>query len=228
MGAEAAPRADGRTFLVLMGAPGAGKGTQATRLADTLGLCQLSTGDLLREAIKAGSEIGRAAEATMRRGDLVDDATILALVREELGRARCAGGAVFDGFPRTPAQAEGLARLLTDLGERLRRVIFIQVDQEEVVRRLSSRRICEGCGRIYAGEAAAAGSDGAGGTCATCGGRLVQRPDDQPDAIRHRLVVYREQTAPLLESYRAQGLLREVDGAGDPGRIQERVLQEAR
>ena len=208
-----------------MGAPGAGKGTQATRLAEALGLCQLSTGDLLREAIKAGSEIGRAAEATMRRGDLVDDATILSLVREELGRARCAGGAVFDGFPRTTAQAEGLAHLLAELGERLRRAIQIDVDQDEVVRRLSARRICEGCGRIYAGDTAAGG---AGGTCAACGGRLVQRPDDQPEAIRHRLVVYGEQTAPLLEMYRAQGLLREVDGSGDPARIQERVLREAR
>jgi adenylate kinase len=215
----------GRTFLILMGAPGAGKGTQATRLAETLGLCQLSTGDLLREAIKAGSEIGRAAEATMRRGDLVDDATILALVRDELGRARCAGGAVFDGFPRTTTQAEGLARLLTELGERLRRVIQIDVDQEEVVRRLSGRRICEGCGRIYAGGPADAD---ASGTCAACGGRLVQRPDDRPDAIRHRLVVYGEQTAPLLDMYRTQGLLREVDGSGDPARIQERVLREAR
>jgi adenylate kinase len=227
VGVEAARRADGRSFLILMGAPGAGKGTQATRLAEALGLCQLSTGDLLREAIRAGSEIGRAAEATVRRGDLVDDATILTLVREELGRARCARGAVFDGFPRTPAQAEGLARLLDDLGERLHRVILIQVDPDELVRRLSSRRICERCGRIYAGEAVA-GSAGADGTCSTCGGRLVQRPDDQPEAIRHRLVVYREQTAPLLEMYRGQGLLREVDGAGDPARIQERVLQEAR
>jgi adenylate kinase len=217
-----AARAEARTFLILMGPPGAGKGTQAARLAEALGLCQLSTGDLLREAIKAGSEIGRAAEATMRRGDLVDDATILALVRDELGRARCAGGAVFDGFPRTPAQAEGLDKLLADLGERLRRVVQIEVDQDEVVRRLSGRRICEGCGRIYAGEV------GSSGACASCGGRLIQRPDDRPDAIRHRLVVYGEQTAPLLELYGAKGLLRRVDGSGDPARIQERVLREVR
>jgi adenylate kinase len=208
-----------------MGAPGAGKGTQATRLAEALGLCQLSTGDLLREAVKAGTPIGRAAEATMRRGDLVDDKTILALVREELERARCARGAVFDGFPRTPAQAEGLEQLLAELGERLRRVIFIEVDEEEIVRRLSARRICEGCGRIYAGAAAPKG--GPESTCSACGGRLVQRPDDRPEAIRHRLAVFHQQTAPLLEEYRAKGLLREVDGMGDPERIQERVLQEA-
>lgn len=221
MGDGAAAAEGRRTFLVLTGAPGAGKGTQATRLAERLGLCQLSTGDLLREAIKAGTEVGRAAEETMRRGDLVDDATILALVREELGRGRCARGAVFDGFPRTMAQADGLERLLADLGERLRGVIVIDVDRDEVVRRLSSRRICEGCGRIYMG------GDGADAPCADCGGRLVQRPDDRPDSIRHRLEVYRQQTAPLLEAYRAKGLLREVGGQGDPERVQERVLRAA-
>jgi adenylate kinase len=221
MGGEAPAAEDRRTFLILMGAPGAGKGTQATRLAERLGLCQLSTGDLLREAIKAGTQVGRAAEETMRRGDLVDDATILALVREELAKTRCARGAVFDGFPRTLAQADGLERLLADLGERLRSVIVIDVDRDEIVRRLSSRRICEGCGRIYMG------GDRADAPCADCGGRLIQRPDDRPDAIRHRLDVYRQQTAPLLEAYRAKGLLREVDGQGNPERVQERVLRGA-
>jgi adenylate kinase len=218
-----APPPAARTFLVLMGAPGAGKGTQATRLAERLGLCQLSTGDLLRDAAKAGTGLGRAAAEVMRRGALVDDATILALVKDELGRPRCARGAVFDGFPRTLAQAEDLERLLTDLGERLRRVILIRVDEEEIVRRLSSRRICESCGRIHAEAPAGAAGEP---RCEVCGGPLVQREDDRPETIRRRLEVYRDQTAPLLEWYRARGLLREVDGGGEVARIQERVLQE--
>ncbi len=212
-----------RTFLVLMGAPGAGKGTQADRLAEALGLCKISTGDLLREAIRIGSELGRTAEGRMREGALVEDEVILGLVREELGTARCAGGAVLDGFPRTVAQAEGLEAMLAESGERVGRVVFIDVDEDEVVRRLSSRRICESCGRIGPSDKGA----GEAGGCPACGGRLVQRPDDRPETIRHRLGVFRVETAPLLEVYRGRGLLREVDGGGEVAAVERRVLEGA-
>jgi adenylate kinase len=226
---------------VLIGAPGAGKGTQADRLAGALGLCKLSTGDLLREAIRLGTELGRAAEGTMREGALVGDDVILELVREELETPRCARGAVLDGFPRNLAQAEGLDRLLGENGERLERVLFLKVDEEEVVRRLSGRRICQSCGRISQPAAAGAGilaghvatpagagrdSDEDAGTHAGCGGRLVQRADDRPETVRRRLQVFREQTAPLLELYARRGLLREVDGGGEIETVHERLLRE--
>ncbi|MFN2432859.1 MAG: adenylate kinase [Gemmatimonadota bacterium] len=216
--------AGGRRFLVLIGAPGAGKGTQADRLAEALGLCKLSTGEALREAVRAGTELGRAAEQRMARGVLVEDATILELVRDELARDRCANGAVLDGFPRTEAQAEGLERLLAEEGERVERALFIDVEEEEVVRRLSSRRICEACGRIQRPPAAGPGAGGAAG-CENCGGTLVQRPDDRPETIRHRLDVFRRETAPLLDWYRAKSLLRDVDGNGDVPRVHERVRE---
>lgn len=155
----------------------------------------------------------------MARGALVDDGVILELVDEELGTARCAGGSVLDGFPRTLPQAEGLQRLLEASGETIERALFLDVPEEEVVRRLSSRRICEGCGRIQQPGA------GAPETCASCGGRLVQRPDDRPETVRHRLEVFRRDTAPLLEWYRERGLLREVDGGGDVEAVHARVLE---
>lgn len=215
--------AAGRTIVVLLGAPGAGKGTQANHLAGALGLCKLSTGDLLREAVRRGTDLGRTAEARMREGGLVEDEIMLALVREELRGGRCARGAVLDGFPRTVRQAEGFERLLQETGERVERVIFIDVDESEIVRRLSSRRICESCGLIAAGDGVAPDA----GACATCGGTLVQRPDDRPETVRRRLEVFRAQTAPLLSWYREKGVLREVPGSGEVSDVHARVLSEA-
>jgi adenylate kinase len=205
---------------VFLGPPGAGKGTQAVEVARELGLCHVSTGDLLRDAIRDGTELGRAAERTMASGALVADDVILELVREAIGRPGCREGAVFDGFPRTQAQAEGLAALLEEAGAELGRVVLLDLPEEEVVRRLSSRRICERCGRVSTPAGAA------DETCGFCGGPLVQRPDDRPETVRRRLRVYREQTEPLLAWYRTRGLVRAVDGSGGIGQVRERVLRE--
>ena len=139
----------GRRYLVLMGPPGAGKGTQASRVAEDGGMCKISTGDLLREAVAAGTELGRKADATMKAGELVSDDVILGLVDEVLDRPECSGGAVFDGFPRTVDQAQGLERLLTERGESLEQVLIIEVPEAEIVRRISGRRVCKSCGKLY-------------------------------------------------------------------------------
>ena len=188
----------GRRYLVLMGPPGAGKGTQASRVAEEGGMCKISTGDLLREALAAGTELGKKAEKTMKAGELVSDDVILGLVDEVLDRPECSGGAVFDGFPRTVDQAQGLERLLTERGESLEQVLIIEVPQAEIVRRLSGRRVCKSCGKLYHISFDPSRQDG---ICDACGGELVQRPDDAAETITRRLAVYAEETAPVREHY---------------------------
>jgi adenylate kinase len=188
--------------LILLGAPGAGKGTQGALLAERLGLFRLSTGDLLRQAVQDGTALGRAAQRYMDAGELVPDAVILGLVRDTMTAEReaGAGGFIFDGFPRTVPQAEALDALLGDLGEPVDAVLVLEVGDETLVRRLSGRRTCRNCGRIhnvYTDPPAAPGR------CDTCGGELAQRADDAADTVRHRLEVYRAQTAPLIGHYRA-------------------------
>jgi adenylate kinase len=188
-----------RRHVVLIGPPGAGKGTQAARLADELKLCRISTGDLLREAVAAGSELGRLAESIMRKGELVPDDVILDLVAEELDRQSCTAGAVYDGIPRTVDQARGLDQILEERGEAIERVIEIEVPESEVVRRLAGRRICKNCEKLYH---ISFGPPRTEGVCDACGGELVQRPDDRPETIQRRLAVYREETEPVLAYYR--------------------------
>ena len=185
------------TRLLLLGPPGAGKGTQAERLVTELGVPQISTGDMLRAAAAAGTEVGQRARAYMERGDLVPDEVVIGVARERLGAPDAKRGFILDGFPRTAAQAEALDQILVEYGVRLERCIAIQVDEEELVARLLKRAEIEG------------------------------RADDNEATIRNRMRVYREQTAPLIEHYDAQGVLAEVDGLGSVEEVARRI-EEAR
>lgn len=199
-----------------MGPPGAGKGTQAARLAEDEGLCRISTGDLLRVAVAEGTPLGREAEGYMRAGELVPDDVILRMVDGELDQPVCGSGAVFDGFPRTVDQARGLEGLLARRGAALDQVLVLEVSEEEVVRRLSGRRVCKTCKKLYHISFDPPRQED---RCDACGDELVQRPDDRPETIRRRLTVYREETQPVRQYYeRGGGVPRagvaEVDGEG--------------
>lgn len=198
-------------YVIVMGAPGAGKGTQASRVASEEGLCRIATGDLLRAAQADGTPLGKQAESFMKAGELVPDEVILGMVDDELDRGSCAAGAVFDGFPRTVEQARGLGRLLESRKSGLERVLVIEVPEEEVIRRLSGRRVCQNCEKLYHISLDPPKVDG---RCDACGGDLVQRPDDRPETIRRRLAVYREETQPVIEYYERETSIpvTEIDG----------------
>ncbi len=198
--------------LVLLGAPGSGKGTQSQSMVSRYGIPQVSTGDLLREAVAAKSELGLAAKAIMDAGKLVADEVMLGIIRERLARADAVNGFILDGFPRTLAQAEGLKDVLTELGTRLDAVVLMQIDPAVLLQRLSGRRTCRACDRVFN---IATNPPAADDLCE--GGKphdLFQRPDDDEAIISKRLSVYREQTAPLVEHYRKLGMLRTVDADG--------------
>ena len=202
--------------LVLLGAPGAGKGTLAKQFSSALGVVHISTGDIFREEVAAGSELGVKARSYMDRGELVPDEVVIGMVRQRLSRPDCTPGFILDGFPRTAPQAEALDALLRQCGTPLDAVLDIEVPEEVVVRRLSGRRVCRQCSAIYHIENRPPSEPG---VCDVCGGELYQRDDDQPEAIRRRLRVYEEATAPLTGYYRTQGLLRTVDGSGTPDQV---------
>lgn len=206
---------DERLFVVLLGAPGAGKGTQAERLSENLGIPQVSTGDLFRENLKKETELGLLAKQYMEGGELVPDEVTVAMVRERLSRPDAAKGAILDGFPRTIAQAEALEELLHDMGTALDLVPYIKVPEDMLLARLAGRWTCRKCGAMYHELYSPPQQPG---VCDKCGGELYQRPDDTPQTQKHRIEVYFEQTAPLIDYYRDKGLLVEVDGR--PG-IQE-------
>ncbi len=217
--------ADREYNVVLLGAPGAGKGTQAKMLSAELDVPHISTGDILREAVAQGTELGQEARGYMDRGELVPDELVIAIAWERLAQPDCNTGFVLDGFPRTVEQAEALGEMLDDLGREPLTVVNLTVDEDEIIRRLSGRRLCSGdCGGIYHVD-----EEGveAGAACPAedCEGELYQRSDDQPEAIRERLDVYREQTRPLIEYYDERGVLVNVSGEGDPEAIAERVFQ---
>jgi adenylate kinase len=199
--------------LILLGPPGAGKGTQAKILEENRGLKQLSTGDMLRAAIAAGTEIGLKAKAIMDRGDLVSDDVILGIVGERMSKPDVSKGVVFDGFPRTPAQAGALDKMLASRGQKLHAVIEMKVDDEELVARISGRYTCKSCGKGYHESYAPTKIEG---TCDSCGGHdFVRRADDNAKTVRDRLTVYNTQTAPLVDYYRETGTLHVVDGMAE-------------
>lgn len=208
-------------FLVLLGGPGAGKGTQAERLSEALGIPQVSTGDLFRENLKNETELGLLAKGYMERGELVPDKVTVGMVRERLSRTDAAKGAILDGFPRTIAQAEALQFLLADLGFKLAVVPYIKVPEDVLLARLAGRWTCRKCGAMYHQLYSPPQRDG---VCDKCGGELYQRPDDTPETQKHRIEVYFEQTAPLIDYYREKGLLVEVDGRPGIDEIQAELL----
>lgn len=195
--------------IILLGPPGAGKGTQAAALARSEGVAHISTGDILRAHVRQGTELGRLAKGYMDRGELVPDEVILGIVRERMQEEDARRGYVFDGFPRTVVQADGLGRLLGDLERPLEAVVNIAVPDEVLVDRAVGRRACPKCGEIYHVRNRPPRTPG---VCDRCGAELVQRDDDNEATVRNRLAVYHRQTAPLIDYYRERGLLREVDG----------------
>lgn len=195
--------------ILFLGAPGAGKGTQASLIAKKLNIPHISTGDIFREAVSKGTELGRKAKEYMDRGELVPDEVVIGIVKERLSQEDCRNGFVLDGFPRTVAQAEALDKVLEDLGAKLDFVFNINVSEEEVVRRLTGRRTCRNCNAVYHVEFNPPAKDG---ICDACGGELYQRDDDKEETVRNRMRVYLEKTAPLIDYYKSKGVLIDING----------------
>ncbi|GAA1759211.1 MULTISPECIES: adenylate kinase [Streptomonospora] len=205
---------------VLVGPPGAGKGTQAQILASELSIPKVSTGDIFRANVSGGTELGKQAKAYMDRGDLVPDEVTNAMVRDRLKEEDARGGFLLDGFPRNVAQAEELNKILDDLGVRLDAVLELKVDEEEIVKRLSGRRQCRNCNRVHHVEFEPPAAEG---VCDDCGGELFQRDDDREEVVRHRMEVYREQTEPLVSFYQGEGILVAIDATGGVDAVTERA-----
>jgi len=209
-------------YIVLLGPPGAGKGTQAVALAQRLGVPHVSTGDLFRENRRLKTPLGELATSYMDQGLLVPDEVTVAMVKERLERPDAANGAVFDGFPRTRDQAEALDKLLAERGKKVDRAILIRVSPEEVVRRISSRRTCRDCGAVYSTISQPPKVEG---KCDRCGGELYQRSDEEPETVRRRMEVYARETEPLIAYYREKGLLAEVDGEQPIEKVRESIVR---
>lgn len=211
--------------IVLLGAPGSGKGTQSQRLVERVGIPQISTGDLLREAVARGTELGRQAKEAMDSGRLVEDSLVLGMIRERLGEPDARRGFILDGFPRNLAQAHALDRLLEALKQPLDAVVQLEVDSRELVRRIAGRRSCADCGRVF--NLLTSPPSGAGAVCPKTGAphRLVQRPDDNEATVAERLRVYDEKTRPLIDFYRARGLLQVIDAEAAVDEVTARLAQ---
>ena len=191
--------------IILLGAPGAGKGTQAEKISEALNIPQISTGNIIREALKSGSEIGLKAKEYIESGKLVPDEVVIGIIQDRIAKEDCANGFILDGFPRTIAQAEAL----DNMGISIDRVLDINVADDVIASRLSGRRVCEACGSSYH---ILSKKPTVEGVCDKCGGTMIQRKDDHPDTVADRLKVYHEQTEPLKEYYQKKGLLRVVEG----------------
>lgn len=206
-------------IVVLLGPPGAGKGTQGEIIAKRLGVPKIATGDVLRAAVRDGTEQGLAAKAYMDRGDLVPDSVILGIMKEVMSAPSTAKGAVLDGVVRTVPQAEGLTTMLAELGRKVDKFLLFDVPEDELVNRLGGRVVCENCQTPYRGLEP-------GTTCEKCGGKLVRRKDDEPESIRNRLKVYEAQTAPVIEWTKQKKMdLVKIDAAGDIAEITERTMK---
>ena len=205
-------------IVVLLGPPGAGKGTQGDLIAEQLGIPKIATGDVLRAAVREGTPLGLAAKAAMDKGDLVPDDVILGIIKQALASPSTRRGAILDGVVRTVPQAEGLNRSLDELGKKLDAVMIFEVPDDELVRRLGARTVCESCQTPYTGRKP-------GSKCDKCGGKLVRRKDDEPKAVRNRLKVYQQQTAPVIDWYRANGgRVLSIDAVGTTQEVLARAL----
>jgi len=202
--------------VVLMGPPGVGKGTQAVRLAATRGVVHVSTGDILRDAVGGGTALGRKVREYVEGGRLVPDALMGSLIEDRLSRTDAGPGFILDGFPRTVEQVSILDDVLSNLGISVDHVFLLEAPEDEIVRRLSGRRVCPACKAVYHLESKPPRS---AGVCDACGSALIQRADDEEDVIRERLRVYAEQTAPVADAYRDRGVLVRVDGSGTPDEV---------
>jgi len=210
--------------LIFLGPPGAGKGTQSRELAREWGVPQVATGEMLREAVTAGTPLGREAKRIMDSGALVPDDVMIGLIAERLRQPDAAGGFILDGFPRTIAQAEALELLLKDLGHTLDAVLYFEVAEPELVRRLTGRRLCRQCQTAFHLVSA---PPRRAGVCDRCGGELYQREDDSEATVRHRLQVYARQTSPLLDYYRQRGQFAPINGEGAIGAIRDAIRRAA-
>lgn len=209
------------SFIVLLGPPGVGKGTQAKILCERTGLAHISSGDLFRENLKNRTELGKLAQTYMTKGELVPDDVTIAMIRERLSRPDCAAGAVLDGFPRTPAQADALDAMLEEFNGRVEVVPYITAEDDVLVERLSSRWTCRANGHIFNEKS---NPPKIPGICDYDGAELYQRDDDKPDTVKRRIQVYLEQTAPLIAHYRKQGKLIEIDGAQSIEQVTETLM----
>lgn len=208
-------------ILALFGPPGSGKGTQAKRLVQALAIPQLATGDMLREVIKRGAPLGKRADEFMAKGQLVPDDLMIELIRERIAQPDCRDGFMLDGFPRTVAQAEALEQMLQRLSRSIDHVLSFQVEREELVKRLSGRLVCSGCGTSFHENSK---TPKLKGICDACGGALVRREDDAPDVVRARLEIFTRSTAPVEEYYRKAGVLRVLDAVGTESEVFNRIL----